>query len=448
MRWNRACSASGSCWEPSISALGSNLVSGKRHWSHMHWLISSREVASEDLPVPYWSSPDFSTSWLRMSCPSWQWHRTGSRWSPVRTLPVAAPLWFDLGFVPNSRGNKAAANPHPKSRPKWSSTEPGPGPTAVWAGPMSRRLVTAAGWVVPRAVIWPASTRDAAPHQQATVMCHVESRWPCRWGHGDGSNVQLAVTIMLWTWTSSFIEVLSFRHRAPRGAAAVPPHQAPHGCHCPDQARARATWPQWPGPSGPAGRGRLYYLKQFKTHITEWTLTWSLSWQPRYSNCRVILKYGENAAAPLACNSLSVVTAWASAGRALRVPAVLLPLLLHAASMVLSLWDHRATRQLAVTRAVVKSSAPASGEPPGGARLPSSTRVAAAPALAEPPGGARLPSSRTPVAAAAPPRPRLSRQWFPLLALIPAMTLRLFSGSSQLWSAWLRWAGPFEKEQI
>ena len=31
-----------------------------------------------------------------MSCPSWQWHRTGYRWSPVRTLPVA-PLWSDLG---------------------------------------------------------------------------------------------------------------------------------------------------------------------------------------------------------------------------------------------------------------------------------------------------------------------------------------------------------------
>ena len=46
---------------------------------------------------------------VTMSCPSWRWHRTGSRWFPVRTLPVA-PLWCDLGFVPNSRGNKAAAN--------------------------------------------------------------------------------------------------------------------------------------------------------------------------------------------------------------------------------------------------------------------------------------------------------------------------------------------------
>ena len=49
---------------------------------------------------------------LGMSCPSWQWHRTGSCWSPVRTLPVA-PLWCDLGLVPNSRGNKAVANPRP-----------------------------------------------------------------------------------------------------------------------------------------------------------------------------------------------------------------------------------------------------------------------------------------------------------------------------------------------
>ena len=35
---------------------------------------------------------------LAMSCPSssWQRHRSGYRWSPVRTLP-AAPLWCDLG---------------------------------------------------------------------------------------------------------------------------------------------------------------------------------------------------------------------------------------------------------------------------------------------------------------------------------------------------------------
>ena len=47
-----------------------------------------------------------------MSCPSWQWHSTGSRWSPVQTLPVE-PLLCDLRFVPNSRGNKAAANLRP-----------------------------------------------------------------------------------------------------------------------------------------------------------------------------------------------------------------------------------------------------------------------------------------------------------------------------------------------
>ena len=49
----------------------------------------------------------------KMSCPSCQWHRTGSHWSPVRTLPVA-PLWCDLGFFPNSRDNKVAANLRPK----------------------------------------------------------------------------------------------------------------------------------------------------------------------------------------------------------------------------------------------------------------------------------------------------------------------------------------------
>ena len=49
---------------------------------------------------------------IGMSCPSWQWHRTGSRWSPVRTLPVA-PLWCDLEFVPNSRGNKSCGEPSP-----------------------------------------------------------------------------------------------------------------------------------------------------------------------------------------------------------------------------------------------------------------------------------------------------------------------------------------------
>ena len=54
-------------------------------------------------------------TWTRHIVASWQWHRTGSRWFPVRTLQVA-PLWCDLGFVPNSRGNKAAANLRPALR--------------------------------------------------------------------------------------------------------------------------------------------------------------------------------------------------------------------------------------------------------------------------------------------------------------------------------------------
>ena len=58
------------------------------------------------------AAPVAWAAFLGMSCPSWQWHRTGSRWSPVWTLPVA-PLWCDLGFFPNSRGNKAAANLRP-----------------------------------------------------------------------------------------------------------------------------------------------------------------------------------------------------------------------------------------------------------------------------------------------------------------------------------------------
>ena len=51
-----------------------------------------------------------------MFCPSWKWHITGSLWSPVRTLQVA-PLWCDLGFFPNSRGNKAAQNLCPITSP-------------------------------------------------------------------------------------------------------------------------------------------------------------------------------------------------------------------------------------------------------------------------------------------------------------------------------------------
>ena len=38
----------------------------------------------------------YNKYFVGMSCPSWQWHRTGYCWSPVRFLPVA-PLWCDLG---------------------------------------------------------------------------------------------------------------------------------------------------------------------------------------------------------------------------------------------------------------------------------------------------------------------------------------------------------------
>ena len=43
--------------------------------------------------------PPIAFANIGMSCPSWQWHRIGSRWSPVRSLPVA-PLWCDLVFFP------------------------------------------------------------------------------------------------------------------------------------------------------------------------------------------------------------------------------------------------------------------------------------------------------------------------------------------------------------
>ena len=55
--------------------------------------------------------------------PSWHW-------SPVWTLPVD-PLWCDLGFVPNSSGNKAAANLRPGSKLLLQSI-PGPRLWLVW----------------------------------------------------------------------------------------------------------------------------------------------------------------------------------------------------------------------------------------------------------------------------------------------------------------------------
>ena len=95
----------------------------------LHWTLKKAQVAEDKLNLnisfPLEEAPNLQIlrqiRLLGMSCPSWQWHRTGSCWSPVRTLPVA-PLWGDLGFVPNSRGNKAAANLLPSaSGPFWPS---------------------------------------------------------------------------------------------------------------------------------------------------------------------------------------------------------------------------------------------------------------------------------------------------------------------------------------
>ena len=58
-------------------------------WSEQSKLSNSTYAASMTELV--------SASVRGMSCPSWQWHRTGYRWSPVPTQPVA-PLLCDLGY--------------------------------------------------------------------------------------------------------------------------------------------------------------------------------------------------------------------------------------------------------------------------------------------------------------------------------------------------------------
>ena len=47
---------------------------------------------------------------LGMSCPSWQWHRIGYRWSPVRTLPV------DLGRCPEQSWLESCGESPPKNK--------------------------------------------------------------------------------------------------------------------------------------------------------------------------------------------------------------------------------------------------------------------------------------------------------------------------------------------
>ena len=92
-------------------SIACGLVIELKFWPWPGFKFSRRQRLSATT-LPFCVAPSQSMDLhkhLYMSCPSWQWHRTGSSWSPVRTLPVA-PLWCDLGFIQNSCGNKAAAN--------------------------------------------------------------------------------------------------------------------------------------------------------------------------------------------------------------------------------------------------------------------------------------------------------------------------------------------------
>ena len=121
-----------------------------------------------------------------MSCPSWQWHRAGSRWSPVRTLPVA-PLWCDLGFVPNSRGNKAAANLRPTNSAKetncsiWRRTALGPFTIHSVVSLFRLPLLPLLSLVIlrprPRPLPLPSSSRSAADGRDAATADVRAFRW-------------------------------------------------------------------------------------------------------------------------------------------------------------------------------------------------------------------------------------------------------------------------------
>ena len=82
---------------------------------------------------------------LGMSCPSWQWHRTGYCWSPVQSLAMAS-LWCDLGASAGAcqrRPSAAAATPASADRilvNTHSST------VTVWQG-TSTRLGIEPCWV-------------------------------------------------------------------------------------------------------------------------------------------------------------------------------------------------------------------------------------------------------------------------------------------------------------
>ena len=86
------------------------IVQQKRYWNLNIYLKTLFYFIFNWSVYPLISSTKNGTSVrVRMSCPSWQWHRTWSHWFPVPTLPVA-PLYSDLGFIQNSCGNKAAVN--------------------------------------------------------------------------------------------------------------------------------------------------------------------------------------------------------------------------------------------------------------------------------------------------------------------------------------------------
>ena len=73
---------------PRLVAAGDSESWGELRFSREDWTLFS--------PLSYDRSYPRHCEVIGMSCPSWQWHRAGYRWSPVRTVPVA-PLWCDLG---------------------------------------------------------------------------------------------------------------------------------------------------------------------------------------------------------------------------------------------------------------------------------------------------------------------------------------------------------------
>ena len=68
------------------------LIPDIKSYPVFRWAVEVRRGVTRPMMLLTRLFPGYSTG---MSCPSWQWHRTGNSWSPVRTLQVA-PLWCDL----------------------------------------------------------------------------------------------------------------------------------------------------------------------------------------------------------------------------------------------------------------------------------------------------------------------------------------------------------------